>query len=129
MGLVFGAVVVWAAWILTDLPPLSRPVSEGGAHDLLTVLAVLGAILYGICAARYLLVYRGRLTLLPASVIACCILLAEAMVGVAVTGERSWHASWWEWHGLIVAAYLVVLFAARREWRDERFRQLYLAAT
>ena len=24
------------------------------------------------------------------------------MIGVAVTGERKWHASWWEWHGLIV---------------------------
>ncbi|MBV9166070.1 MAG: hypothetical protein JO342_07940 [Solirubrobacterales bacterium] len=27
------------------------------------------------------------------------VLLSEAMVGVATTGERSWHASWWEWHG------------------------------
>ena len=30
------------------------------------------------------------------------------MIGVAVTGERAWHASWWEWHGLIVLAFLVV---------------------
>ena len=51
------------------------------------------------------------------------------MIGVAVTGERAWHASWWEWHGLIVIAYLVVGFAARNEWRDERFRKLYLATT
>jgi class 3 adenylate cyclase len=62
-------------------------------------------------------------------VIACFLLLAEAMVGVAVTGERKWHASWWEWHGLIVAAYLVIGLAARREWRDERFRHLYLSTT
>ena len=26
------------------------------------------------------------------------------MIGVAITGERKWHASWWEWHGLIVLA-------------------------
>jgi class 3 adenylate cyclase len=51
------------------------------------------------------------------------------MIGVAVTGERKWHASWWEWHGLIVAAYLIVGLAARREWRDERFRRLYLPTT
>jgi adenylate cyclase len=51
------------------------------------------------------------------------------MIGVAVTGERKWHASWWEWHGLIVTAYLVVGFAARREWREERFRRLYLSTT
>ena len=51
------------------------------------------------------------------------------MIGVAVTGERKWHASWWEWHGLIVAAYVIVGLAARREWRDERFRRLYLPTT
>ena len=51
------------------------------------------------------------------------------MIGVAVTGERKWHASWWEWHGLIVLAYLIIGFAARREWRDERFRHLYLPTT
>jgi class 3 adenylate cyclase len=51
------------------------------------------------------------------------------MIGVAATGERSWHASWWLWHGLIVVAFLLVGFAARREWRDERFRTLYLADT
>ena len=56
-------------------------------------------------------------------------LLSEAMIGVAVTGERKWHASWWEWHGLIVTAYLVIGLAARREWRDERFRHLYLPTT
>jgi adenylate cyclase len=51
------------------------------------------------------------------------------MIGVALTGERKWHASWWEWHGLIVTAYLLVVLAARREWRDERFRRLYLPTT
>jgi class 3 adenylate cyclase len=73
--------------------------------------------------------YRGRITLLPASVIACFVLLAEAMIGVAVTGERAWHASWWEWHGLIVTAYAVVSYAAHRQWHDERFRGLYLPTT
>jgi class 3 adenylate cyclase len=48
---------------------------------------------------------------------------------VAATGERAWHASWWLWHGLIVLAFLVVGYAARREWHEERFRQLYLPGT
>jgi class 3 adenylate cyclase len=30
---------------------------------------------------------------------------------------------------LIVAAFLVILFAAQREWKDERFRRLYLPTT
>jgi adenylate cyclase len=123
------AMVVWLVWTLTDLPPLSRPSSEGGTHSVLAALAGVGTIAYAVAAARYFAVYRGRLDLLPASVIACFVLLAEAMVGVALTGERSWHASWWEWHGLIVCAYVVVAYAARREWHDERFRGLYLATT
>jgi class 3 adenylate cyclase len=62
-------------------------------------------------------------------VVACFVLLSEAMIGVALTGERQWHANWWEWHVLIVTAYLIVGLAARREWRDERFRRLYLPST
>jgi class 3 adenylate cyclase len=119
----------WAAWTLAQLPPLSRSSSEGGTGSLLALLAAMGAAAYAVSATRYWRVYRGDLALLPASVIACCVLLAEAMIGVAATGERNWHASWWEWHLLIVLAYIVVLFAARREWSDERFRRLYLPST
>ena len=126
---VLGAAAVWFAWTLSELPPLDRPASEGGTGDALAVLAGVATLAYAAAAMRYLLVYRGRLGLLPASIVACFALLAEAMIGVAITGERAWHASWWEWHGLIVLAYVVVAYAARREWRDERFRNLYLATT
>jgi class 3 adenylate cyclase len=92
-------------------------------------MAVLGTVVYGVSAVRYWRLFRHRPTLLSTAVIACFLLLAEAMIGVAITGERKWHASWWEWHGLIVLAYLLIGFAARREWRDERFRDLYLPTT
>jgi class 3 adenylate cyclase len=90
---------------------------------------MIGAVVYAISAARYWALFRRGRKLLPAAVTACFLLLAEAMVGVALTGERTWHASWWEWHGLIVTAYLIIGFAARSEWRDERFRDLYLPST
>ena len=127
--IVLGAAAVWLAWTLLELPPLDRPSNEGGTRDGLAALAAIATIAYGISAVRYLLVYRDRLGLLPASIVACFALLSEAMIGVAITGERAWHASWWEWHGLIVLAYVVVAFAARLEWRDERFRNLYLETT
>ena len=123
------AMVVWFSWTVAELPPLSRPTSEGGSDSALAALAAAGVLVYGVAAVRYWYVYRGRLDLLPASIVACFVLLAEAMVGVAVTGERDWHASWWEWHGLIVLGYLTVGYAAHREWRDERFRRLYLETT
>ena len=84
---------------------------------------------YFVSAIRYVVAFRRRMTLLPASVIACFVLVAEALVGSALVGERTWHASWWEWHALIVTAYVIILYAARNQWRQERFRQLYLPAT
>jgi len=123
------AMAGWLAWTVADLPPLSGPNSEAARGTLLTALAVAGTIVFAISAARYWVIFRDRLTLLPLAVVACFVLLSEALVGVAVTGERTWHASWWEWHGLIVTAYLLIGFAAYREWRDERFRHLYLPTT
>ena len=126
---VLAAMGVWFVWTVAELPPLHEPSSEGGSRSLLAVMAAVGAVVYAAAAARYGYVYRARIGLLQASVIACFVLLAEAMVGVALTGERAWHASWWEWHALIVTAYAVVSYAAHREWRDERFRGLYLPTT
>jgi class 3 adenylate cyclase len=128
-GAVVALMGIWIVWTATQLAPLSNANSEGATGSLLAILAAVGAATYALSALRYGRVYRGQIALLPASVIAGCILLAEAMVGVAATGERSWHASWWEWHALIVLAYLIVLFAAWREWSEERFRRLYLPTT
>jgi adenylate cyclase len=127
--MVLAAMAVWFVWTIAELPPLHEPSSEGGSHSVLAAMAALGSVVYALAAARYWYVYRGRIGLLQASVIACFVLLGEAMIGVALTGERAWHASWWEWHGLIVTAYAVVSYAAHRQWRDERFRTLYLPTT
>ena len=120
---------VWFLWTVAKLPPLGGASSEAARGDLLTALAIVGTAIYAASAARYWVVFRHQRQLLPAAVIACFLLLSEAMIGVAVTGERKWHASWWEWHGLIVTAYLVIGLAVRHEWRDERFRHLYLSTT
>ena len=120
---------VWFLWTIAKLPPLGGASSEAARGHLLTALAIVGTAIYATSAARYWVVFRHERQLLPAAVIACFLLLSEAMIGVAVTGERKWHASWWEWHGLIVTAYVVIGLAVRHEWRDERFRHLYLSTT
>jgi adenylate cyclase len=125
---VFAAIAVWSLFSLAELPPLAGTNAEGGG-TFLRILAVIGAFVYGISAIRYVVAFRGRMTLLPASVVACFVLVGEALIGSALVGERTWHASWWEWHALIVTAYLVILFAARNQWREERFHQLYLPTT
>jgi class 3 adenylate cyclase len=125
---VFAAIAVWSLFSLAELPPLAGGNAEGG-DTFLRILAVTGAVVYAGAAVRYVVAFRGRMTLLPASVVACFVLVGEALVGSALVGERTWHASWWEWHALIVTAYLIIFFAARTQWREERFRQLYLPAT
>ena len=119
----------WLVWTVASLPPLRGPNSEAATGSLLAILAIVGTIVYAVSAVRYWSVFRCRPHLLPAAVIACFMLLSEALIGVALTGDRKWHASWWEWHGLIVTAFLIIGFAAQREWRDERFRHLYLPTT
>jgi class 3 adenylate cyclase len=48
---------------------------------------------------------------------------------VAVAVGRNWHASWWEWHVLMVAAFGVVAVTTQRQWHEERFSDLYLDDT
>src|SRR5262249_39744215 len=127
-GAVVGAISLWVGWAFLELPPLAGTHTEG-AGVLLTTLAAVGSAVYAASALRYAVVYRRKLALLPPRVVPCLTLLAEALLGSALVGERTWHASWWEWHALIVTAYVIVFFAARRQWSEERFRQLYLATT
>ena len=123
------AMGAWFIWTIADLPPLRSPDSEAARGSFLAVMAIVGTVAYAVSAARYWKIFRTDRQLLPVAVIACFLLLAEALIGVAVTGERKWHASWWEWHGLIVTAYVIVGLSVRREWRDERYRHLYLSTT
>ena len=125
---VIAAMGLWSLWALAELPPLGGASGESGG-TVLRVFAAVGALVYAVSAIRYLIVYRRRMTLLPSSVVGCFMLLSEALLGTALVGERTWHASWWEWHLLIVTAYVIVLYAARNQWREERFHELFLPST
>jgi len=54
-------------------------------------------------------------------------LLAEAIVVIAWARNR--HASWWEWHLLMLGSFLLIAETARSEWHEERFSALYLDQT
>jgi class 3 adenylate cyclase len=76
---------------------------------------------------RYLRLWRNRPSLMPLSMMAAFVLLAEAMV--AVVFARDWALSWWEWHVLLLAAFGLVALGARFQWYEERFADLYLDET
>lgn len=126
---VVAALLLWGLWSLADWPPIDVITGEGPSGDALEIAAGLAAAAYVVAAVRLWWVHRENPGFLVLSVVACYVLLAEALMGVAAAGERKFHPSWWVWHAFIVAGFLLVFVAARLEWREERFRPLYLPAT
>lgn len=127
-----GVLVAWAAVSATGAPPLNRPVGPSDVEGPVYALAVVAVPLYLFAAARYIGIFRRRGDTLAAAIAAAWILLAEAVVAVAVS--RSWHLSWWEWHVLMTAAFGLVAWTARAEYRraaslPATFAGIYLDAT
>jgi adenylate cyclase len=121
-------IVAWGAVSLAELPPLDEPLPPDEAEAPEFLLGIPGVVLYGFAAYRYWGLYRRRPATVLLGVTSAWILLAEAMVAVAFA--RSWHASWWEWHILMAAAFGIVAFTALRErQRGELFAGLYLDET
>ncbi len=116
---------IWCVWSLAGLPPLDRAPSAN--DDLTTVLAVVAIALYGLSAARYAQLWWRRPSVVLLAMLAAFVLLAEAMVAIALADN--WHLAWWEWHLLMLAAFVLVALGARASWHEERFADLYLPAT
>lgn len=120
--------VIWGAASIAGVPPLDDPAPPERASGPLVVLALCGFLLYAVAVVRYMQLPRhpGSVKLLVAMV-AAFTLLAEATIAVAI--GRNWHASWWEWHLLMLAAFALVALSAHRQWHEERFASLYLEQT
>ena len=115
-GLV-GLMVAWAAVSLATLPPLDDPIPPDEVRGPLLTLAVVGGVLYAFACVRYAILYRRRPAELLLAVVAAFLLLTEAMLAVALA--RSWHATWWEWHLLMLLAFVIVARSAWQEWKVE----------
>ncbi|MGH2783569.1 MAG: adenylate/guanylate cyclase domain-containing protein, partial [Thermoleophilaceae bacterium] len=115
----------WAAVSLLSVPPLDDPTPVERASGALVVPAAVAFVLYALAAARYGPMARGSAIVL--GVTSAWVLLAEASAAVAFA--RNWHASWWEWHLLMLAAFGTIAVAAHREEAEERFSDLYLDHT
>ena len=123
-----GAIVVaWAAVSLAELPPLDDPLAEEQLDGWQLILAAVGVALFGIAAFGFLRLHRKRQERFVLAFALAFVLLAEAMVVIA--WARNWQVSWWEWHVLMLASFLLIAFLARAEWHEERFSALYLDET
>jgi class 3 adenylate cyclase len=115
-----------AAWLVVSLavlPDLDDVEIPDRLSAPLVALAALGTCLYAFAVYRYAQLWRKRRSALLLGFVVAFVLLAEAMVAVAA--GRSWQASWWEWHVLMLAAFGLIAWAAHREWHEERFSALY----
>jgi adenylate cyclase len=122
----------WAVWSLASLPPLDAPLPPSDATGPLVAFAIAGGVLYAFSAWRYYELYRRRPSFLLVSIIVAWVLLTEALLAIAFS--RNWHATWWEWHVLMSAAFLLVAVSVRREYRrggsiGEALGGLYLEHT
>ena len=126
-GALLAVIAAWAAFSLARLAPLDDTSAAEVATGPLAAIAVVAVGLYAYAAWRYLELYRERGAGMLLGITCAFVLLAEAMIAVAFA--RNWHATWWEWHLLMLAAFALVARSARHEWREERFSSLYLGET
>lgn len=118
---------VWAIVSLAELPPLDGPLEAEQLDGWQLVLAGIGLALYGLAALGFVRLYRRRPARFVFAFTVSFAFLAEAMIVIA--WAANWQLSWWEWHVLMLGAYLVIAQAARSEWHEERFSALYLDET
>ena len=117
----------WAALSLSDVRPLSSVLSGEQLDGWQIALAAVGVALYAAAALGYYRLYRRRRERFLLVVTLAFALLAEAMLVIA--WARNWRVSWWEWHMLMVGAFVAIAASARAEWHEERFAPLYLDET
>ncbi|HJR44553.1 MAG TPA: adenylate/guanylate cyclase domain-containing protein [Actinomycetota bacterium] len=124
---VAAVIVLWAIFSLAGLPPFDKALSPERIELFQTSIGGAGLILYTIAAWGYLKLYRERKARLLFALTLAFALLAETMVVVAFA--LNWRVSWWEWHVLMFAAFLLMSLAARAEWYEERFATVYQQQT
>jgi adenylate cyclase len=127
LALLVGLMALWGIVSLAELPPLDSPLTTEQLDGWQLVLAAVGIAFYGIATIGFVRLYRRRGARFVLAFTVAFALLAEAMVAIA--GARNWHLSWWEWHVLMLGAFLTIALAARAEWHEERFSPLYLDET
>jgi class 3 adenylate cyclase len=127
LGALVALMAGWGIVSLAELAPLDGPLAAEQLDGWQLALAAIGLALYGLAALGYVRLYRRRPARFVFAFTLAFAFLAEAMIAIA--WARNWQLSWWEWHLLMLGAFLVIAQAARTEWHEERFSALYLDET
>ena len=110
--------VAWAVFSIARLPPLDGPPPPREGGGILDVLSIAAIALFAFAAVQLVRFFRYRGETILLATAAAVVLLAEALIAILVS--QNWHYSWWEWHLLLLAAFLTIALAARNEYRAAR---------
>jgi class 3 adenylate cyclase len=127
LGGLLALMALWAVMSLAKLPPFDGETAPERGSLLFIGLGLPALVLYGFAALRYVQMWAARHAPMLLAMAAAFALLAEAALAVGVA--RNWHATWWEWHLLMLAAFGLIAVSAHRQWHEERFSDLYLDET
>ncbi|NUS43011.1 MAG: adenylate/guanylate cyclase domain-containing protein [Mycobacteriaceae bacterium] len=111
------ALAMWAVFSFTESPPFDGLPSATETSRSLVVVAYAGSLCYLGAAVCYARQFHRRRGLLLLSVLSAILLLTEALMAVGY--GRSWQASWWEWHLLMVAAFVLIALSSHVQFRRE----------
>ncbi|MBO3750474.1 adenylate/guanylate cyclase domain-containing protein [Streptosporangiaceae bacterium NEAU-GS5] len=103
------------ASLVPGLTPLSDELPPGGMS--LGPYSLIGVALYAVSTVMMFRLHRKRPAAVLISLITAYALLAEAMI--AGMSHHNWHLSWWEWHLLLLFAFLFVAYSAYIQFRRE----------
>lgn len=121
---------VFVGWGLVSVllvPPLDRPVVVEEHRGALAWLAVPTAVAYLVAAVRLYQRYRDRPSPVLLSILSSFVISAEASLALLI--GRNWQASWWTWHVLLLAAFVLVTYAAFVEaGREGSADELFVSA-
>ncbi len=117
----------WGVLSLLRLPPFGEGPGPASTEPPMVAVGAVAVVLYAVAAVTYVRLWLRRGGLLPAAMAASMVLLAEAMVAIVVA--PNWRYSWWEWHVLMLVAFVLVAWGAQQSWHEERYADLYTADT
>ena len=119
--------VAWGAISLSETWPLTAPLGGEQLDGWQVGLAAIGVALFAVAGTGYFRLYRRRREPFVLAVTVALRAARRSDVGDRV--GSNWRISWWEWHGLMLLAFTVILLGVRHEWHEERFSALYLDET
>ena len=120
--LAFGAaVVIIGAAVVTETGLFAAPPDETAQNGLVLGLGAAGSVLFAFAALRLFSLHRARVGIRMLTAVTIALVLLGDALAVMPIG-RTWQASWWEWHLLMVAAFAATAWTLRGELQRESGR-------